>query len=285
MRCPALEPRPRCSCPELYRKGSFSLSGRQYKARSCRSIALSLAVASAMALSLVTMAVPPMTSRAQSAAHKGYGITKTGLTPVYPTGFDCSPLTSLYASWKDVDGSNRSEPHSGIDGGRLGDDVLAPAGGIVRAVWEADWGWGREGALLIRHARQDLNLADGPPYYYSALYHLRYDDIRDVKVGQRIARGQSIGHVFRPGGRSFYLPEVHLEVYEVGDDDALEWLENRRGAAYWVNEDARLIDPLYLMSLHVPPGDGRSVLVQPFLPDTDYRMFRGFTYILPCTRR
>ncbi len=242
-----------------------------------------LAVASGIVLA--STLVSTMKSRASSNALKGYDITKTGLTPVYPDGYSCSPLTSLYASWKDVDGTKRYEPHSGIDGGRLGDDVLAPADGVVRAVWEADWGWGREGALLIRHRRQDLNLSDGPPYYYSAFYHLRYDEVRDFRAGQRIARGETIGHVYRPGGKSFYLPEVHLEVYEVGDDDALEWGENRRGAAYWVNDEARLIDPLYLMSLQARPEDGRSVQIRPFLEGTNYRSFRGFTYILPCTRR
>jgi len=243
-----------------------------------------LAAAVAVSAALAAIAVLPMGTRAQNPTLKGYGITKTGLLPVYPPGFDCSPLTSLYASWKDVDGSKRSEPHSGIDGGRLGEDILAPADGTVRAVWEADWGWGREGALLIRHTRRNLNLADGPPFYYSAFYHLRYEEIRYLEAGQRIARGQTLAHVFRPGGKSIYLPEVHLEVYEVGDDDALEWGENRRGAPYWVNEDSRLIDPLYLMSLQVPPRDGRSVPIQPFLPEADYRAFRGFTYILPCTR-
>jgi murein DD-endopeptidase MepM/ murein hydrolase activator NlpD len=250
------------------------------------SIALSgLAVAIAAAASLFGLAVLPMNSRAQDVPHKGYGITKTGLRPVYPAGYECSPLTSLYASWKDVDGTDRSRPHSGVDGGRLGDPILAPAAGVVLAVWEADWGWGKEGALLIRHSRQDLNLTDGPPYYYSEFDHLRYDEIRTMKVGQQIARGQTIGHVSRPGGKSFYLPEVHLEVYEVDDDDSLEWSQNSRGAARWTNEDAQLIDPLYLMALQVLPRDGSSVSIQPFVSGADYSAFRGFTYILPCTKR
>src|SRR5256885_17138510 len=65
---------------------------------------------------------------------KGYDITETGLRPRYPSDFLCSPLTSFYASWIDVDGSRRAEPHSGVDGGHLGDAVLAPAPGVVRRV-------------------------------------------------------------------------------------------------------------------------------------------------------
>ena len=80
---------------------------------------------------------------------KGYDIKPTGLRPQYPAGF-CSPLTSLYASWIDVDGTRRTEAHSGVDGGRLDDPILAPGPGTIRAVWQADWGWGNEGALLIK---------------------------------------------------------------------------------------------------------------------------------------
>jgi hypothetical protein len=76
---------------------------------------------------------------------KGYDITETGLRPVYPRDRACSRLTSLYASWIDVDGTRRDEKHSGIDGGRLGDAVLAPAPGTVRRVWVADWGQGHGG--------------------------------------------------------------------------------------------------------------------------------------------
>ena len=36
---------------------------------------------------------------------KGYAIKKPGLIPRYPASDNCSPLTSLYASWDDVDGA------------------------------------------------------------------------------------------------------------------------------------------------------------------------------------
>lgn len=216
---------------------------------------------------------------------KGYDISPTGLRPAYPRGYACSPLTSLYASRTDVDGTRRDEAHSGIDGGRLGEPVLAPAPGVVRAVWKANWQWGEEGALLIRHTREDLNLDDGPPFYYSAFYHLKHDDVRKLKVGDPIARGQKIGNVFRPGGKSIYAPEVHLEVYEVQDDDMLTWHKNNYGALDWDNDSARLIDPLYLMAQHTPARGGVHVEITPFEADADFSGFRGFTYILRCLKK
>jgi len=213
---------------------------------------------------------------------KGYGVTPTGLHPVYPPGLSCSPMTSLYASWIDVDGTRRDEIHTGIDAGRLGEWIVAPAAGTVRAVWKADWKWGREGALLIVHERHDVNLADGPNYYYSEFDHLEYSEIKHLKVGQRVERGQRLARVTRPGGNPSYLPEVHWEVWEA-DTDKLTWRKNRFGAQEWWNHSAALIDPLYMLALNDPPSDGRSVRIVPFVAGTDYASFRGFTYILPCT--
>jgi hypothetical protein len=216
---------------------------------------------------------------------KGYDITSTGLQPRYPTDYVCSPLTSLYASWIDVDRTRRDEHHSGIDGGRLGDAVLAPAPGTVRRVWVADWGQGREGALLIVHTREDLNLSEGPKFYYAEFDHLKYDDISGLKEGQRIARGEQIATVYRPGGKRRYLPEVHLEVYEVGEDDALTWGVSKHGTEFFENPTSRLIDPLYLLSLETRPNRRLEVPIRPFEPQRDYSAFKGFTYFLPCRNR
>lgn len=215
---------------------------------------------------------------------KGYDIKPTGLKPRYPDGWQCTPLTSLYASWIDVDGSIRDEIHSGIDGGRLGDALLAPGPGIVRAVWRANWGWGEEGALLIRHSPSDLNLPGKRPFYYSEFDHLRLEEIAHFRVGQRVSRGEPLAHVYRPGGNGEYLPEVHWEVWEIAQDDDLSWNINKFGGRYWTNESARLIDPLYLLALNSFPASDGDVLVTPFAEDRDFRTFRGFTYILPCRR-
>jgi hypothetical protein len=244
----------------------------------------SLLVAGA-AIAAVVIGMSGMKARANDRDLKGYGITRTGLTPVYPDGFACSPLTSLYGSWLDIDGSERSEVHSGVDGGALGEAILSPASGTVVGAWEADWGWGDEGALLVLHTRSDLNLVGGSPYYYSAFYHLNLDDVEDYRPGQAIVRGQVLAKVFRPGGKKRYLPEVHWEVWEIGHPDAFSWREGEHGRADWYNKSATLIDPLYLLSRETPPSANLEVLVTPFEAGRDYSRFRGFTYILPCVRR
>ena len=224
-------------------------------------------------------------AHAKKSVLKGYDITPTGLTPVYPDNFDCSPLTSLYASMIDVDGSTRDSEHSGVDGGRLGEPVLAPAPGTILRIWEANWGWGNEGALLILHTRADFNLTSGPLYYFSAYYHMKLADLAHLTEGNKVERGQRIGKVSKPGGKSFYLPEVHLEVYEVDDPDANRWSVNELGTEYWENSTSRLIDPLYLLSLDMPPDDEGQVMIQPYEHGRDYSRFKGMTYFLPCRRR
>jgi murein DD-endopeptidase MepM/ murein hydrolase activator NlpD len=213
---------------------------------------------------------------------KGYDITATGLKPRYPREFDCSPLTSLYASWIDVDGTRRNERHSGVDGGRLGDWIFAPGPGTVRAVWKADWGWGSEGALLIEHTSSGLNMTDDIPIFYSEFDHLSLAEIEHFKVGDRIVRGQKLAHVFRPGGNDEYLPEVHWEVWAIEKEEELSWSTNRAGGRYWISASARLIDPLYMLAQNSGPDSDGGVAVTPFVAGDDYRGFHGFTYILPC---
>jgi hypothetical protein len=104
---------------------------------------------------LLASSVAGMTNQEQSSVLRGYDVSKTGLTPRYPSNHSCSPLTSFYASWDDVDGTKREEPHSGLDGGRLGDPILSPGPGKVVAAWKANWGWGEEGAILIQHSREE----------------------------------------------------------------------------------------------------------------------------------
>lgn len=204
------------------------------------------------------------------------------LLPRYPSGRDCSPITSLFSSWDDVDGDKRDEPHTGIDAGRIGDAILAPAPGTVIAVWRADWGWGPEGALMMRHDKADLGLTEGPEFYYSEFDHLRYDEIAGIAVGRRIARGDVLAHVYRPGGNPEYLPEVHWEVWSIDDDNATVWDLNEHGARSWRNDTGHLVDPLYMMSLNGTIHADGSVPIQAFEPKRDYSGFRGFTYILRC---
>lgn len=213
---------------------------------------------------------------------KGYDIEKTGLVPKYPDDMNCSPLTSLYASWIDLDGSTRDEPHSGVDGGRIGESIFAPASGVVRAAWKANWRWGNEGALLLRHSKADLNLNSGADYYYSEFDHLRLSDASLLSDGESVRRGQRLASVFRPGGHDRYLPEVHWEVWEVGDDSLTAWHLNKFRGRYWTNVTARLIDPLYMLSRQTLPHSDGSVDIHPYLPQRDGANYAGFSYILPC---
>jgi hypothetical protein len=219
------------------------------------------------------------------ARQKGYDITKTGLMPRYPSHQSCSPLTSLYASWDDVDGTRRKEPHSGVDGGRLGDQILSPASGHVVALWRANWGWGEEQALLVEHTKKELNVGGRQDLvYFSEFDHLNLKEPIKFAPGESIARGQPLATVFRPGGRDEYLPEVHWEVWESTAGSRLTWKRNKFGGRYWTDPAARLVDPLYMLSLNEPPRDDLNVDIHPYDPDRDYSQFSGFTYILPCPR-
>lgn len=211
---------------------------------------------------------------------KGYGRRPTGLVPVYPEGVPVPRLTSLYGSWTDVDGSMRDEAHSGVDGGDLGDMILSPARATVVASWIADWGWGEEGALLLLHTRSDLNLSRGAPFYCSAFYHLKADDVSGLREGDVVERGQVLARVWRPGGKRRYLPEVHWEVYEVDDPEALYWVTNEQGYPAWDNDTSELIDPLYLMSPARPTGALLEVPIVPFEAGRKGMSYTGFTYIL-----
>ena len=216
---------------------------------------------------------------------KGLDIKKTGLTPRYPSSLVCPLMTSFYASWDDVDGTRRHEPHSGVDAGRLGDEILVPGPGVVVAAWKANWGWGDEGAILIRHRREDLGLATGPKFYFSEFDHLRYDEVRARQEGSRVERGAPLATVFRPGGKSRYLPEVHWEVWQVEDEEATRWSVNEFGARYWNNKTAHLVDPLYMFSLNAPENEDGSVDIPVFDSDVSYGTFRGFTYIFACREK
>jgi murein DD-endopeptidase MepM/ murein hydrolase activator NlpD len=215
-------------------------------------------------------------------ALKGLDIRRTGLIPRYPADRVCPPITSLYASWDDVDGSQREEPHSGVDLGRLGDEILAPGPGTVVSAWKANWGWGEEGALLLRHSREELGLKHGPKFYYSEFDHLRYDEISHFKEGARVERGAKLATVFRPGGRGRYLPEVHWEVWQVEDGDANKWGANEFGGRNWTNDTAHLVDPLYMLSLNALRNQDGSVDIPLADLDEDDPSFRGFTYIFRC---
>lgn len=214
---------------------------------------------------------------------KGYDISRTGLTPRYPANMRCSPLTSFYASWDDVDGTRRDQAHSGVDGGRLGEPILSPAPGHVAALWRANWGWGEEQALLLKHTAKEINLKGNPnKVYYSEFDHLNLKEPISLAHNDAIARGQRLASVFRPGGNKEYLPEVHWEVWEADEASQLTWRKNKYGGLYWHINAARLVDPLYMLSLNDVVHEDLNVDIVPYQANVDYSNFIGFTYILPC---
>lgn len=247
--------------------------------------ALCLSVVLLVAGALPDAAQPsPPAGAAQPSSPAGATEPPRKLVPRYPATRDCSPITSLFGSYDDVDGEKRGQPHSGIDLGRLDETIIAPADGTVVAAWRANWGWGEEGALLIRHRKQDLGFVYGPDFYYSEFDHLRYEEIAGLAAGRRFRRGEALAHVSRPGGNPDYFPEVHWEIWSIADEAETVWSTNEYGANAWRNATGRLVDPLYLLSLNTPvPADGSATIV-PFEPRRNYRGFRGFTYILPCPR-
>ena len=120
--------------------------------------------------------------------------------------------------------------------------------------------------------------------YFSEFDHLNLKEPIKFTPGQPIARGQPLATVFRPGGRSEYLPEVHWEVWEGTAGSRMTWKRNKFGGRYSTDATARLVVPLYLLSLDEPPRDDLNVDIHPYDPESDYSRFSGFTYILSYPR-
>ncbi|WP_419901716.1 M23 family metallopeptidase [Kiloniella sp.] len=215
---------------------------------------------------------------------KGYDANPTGITPKYPSYLQCPQLSSLYASWLDVDGSTREQRHVGVDGGDLEDEILAPADGTLVAIWKRNRELGGDWSILISHSSDDLNIKNEGLIYYSEFDHLRFAHLSHLKVNQRIFRGQPIAFVDRPGGNADYLPEVHWEVYEVpvAEKDALVWQVEDNGDEVWWNYSARLIDPLYFMPRKTIKSGQVVAMITPYRKTEGFKSFSGFTYILRC---
>ncbi|MBT6119685.1 MAG: M23 family peptidase [Rhodospirillaceae bacterium] len=214
---------------------------------------------------------------------KGHGGVATGLVPVYPEGRDCPVLTSLYGDWIDLDGRRRDRSHEGVDGGRFGDAVVAPAGGRVLAIWPVTTEIGADWSVLILHDPADLGLGDPAISYYSEFDHLAAEDIAHLRAGARIGRGDRIGTVRHPGGNPAFRAEVHWEVYELptAAQDALTWSERDGVRQGWWNEAATLVDPLYGLGLDRDDPAPGQVAITP-AQDAMRLGFRGFSYHLEC---
>jgi hypothetical protein len=71
-------------------------------------------------------------------------------------------------------------------------------------------------------------------------------------------------------------------VWEADAAAHLMWRTNKFGGRYWLIQSARLVDPLYMLSLNGVVHDDLNVDITPYQPNVDYSNFIGFTYILPC---
>ncbi len=208
---------------------------------------------------------------------------RDALTPAYPADLGCGRISSLFGDPTDLDGSPRPEPHEGIDLGDFGDLVIAPADGLVRAVWRVEHDWGDDWNLLLVHSPGDLSLPDSGLVYFTEFDHLQRRDLGRLEAGSRLRRGDRIGRVRHPGNDPRFRAELHVEVYEVpaARQDELSWRTDL-GFRYWLLPSARLVDPLAMMALHQEEVLAGRVQVVPFWPGTDYRGFKGLTYPLAC---
>ncbi len=191
----------------------------------------------------------------------------------------CGKISSGYSDLRDLDGTLRDRPHTGIDLGEIGDTVIAPAHGRILAIWSVDHGWGRDWNLLILHKATDLNLPETGHVYLSEFNHLQRRDMPHLYVGEELQRGRPIGRVRHPGDNRKFRGEVHLEVYKLSESRLSEtrWLKEK-GLRYWWNGDAELIDPLWMLTRN----NAETGVVALFDPETQDRRFSGFVYPLLC---
>lgn len=208
----------------------------------------------------------------------------SGRIVLYPKDAICPVFTSLFGSMTNVDGSLRIKPHKGVDGGSYGDAVLAPAAGRVLAIWETNTGRGIEWSVLLSHDIHDASAGNDAAAYLSQFDHFERNDISHLNVGQRVNRGDRIGQVRHPGGNANSPAKIHWEVYEVpaSSKQNLAWTTNSLGHKVWRNSDARLINPLDLLSAHQSKGKQTEIRIVAFASGQNYSKFKGFTHIFRC---
>ena len=199
------------------------------------------------------------------------------LRPLYPEGMSCGLITSFFGDLRDLDGSRRDVAHEGIDLGRIGDRIISPADGKVTAIWPVDHGWGRDWNLLMTHSADDLNFSDANLACYTEFDHLQERDLRHLRIGQRVRRGDPIGIVRHPGDAKIFRAEVHMETYFVPRSalQNLVW-RTENGWRYWWNGAATLVNPLELFH---PAGQKGKVLIPLYEGGAD---FVGMMYPLDC---
>lgn len=129
------------------------------------------------------------------------GFLETGLTPVYPEGFTCPPVTSPFATRYRTDGSTRSARF--FQGRHGGMDIAQPEGTPLLAV--------ADGEVIIKHEGEDggigglglwLRLAPedtgtGKYVFIEYKHIVKLPD--DLQVGDRVKKGQKIAETGNTG--------------------------------------------------------------------------------------
>jgi len=144
------------------------------------------------------------------------GLFTTGLTPVFPAGVECPPISSPYGSKTRYDGSSRNNDHHGYHNGM---DISLDAGTPVLSVADGDViHKGTAGQLVgsfvwLRYAPQDTGV---PNYIFARYQHL--DEPSSLNVGDKVKAGQTVGlggNTGTTGGHfgSRGYPHLHLVFY------------------------------------------------------------------------
>jgi murein DD-endopeptidase MepM/ murein hydrolase activator NlpD len=201
-----------------------------------------LAVAFGLALSaaaLTTLAADRGGFTEDSAA--AMGLEATGLTVSFPTGADCPPIASPYASTTRYDGSDRpSFRMAGLHGGMdisldTGTSLLAIADGVVVALDEGGQATGNY--VWLRFPPEATGLGH---HLYAKYQHL--DELPKLKRGDRVKAGEQFAVSGDSGtvGRAFEFgyAHLHLTMYASPRGDVTK----RFGPA--LREHGRMIDPL-----------------------------------------
>lgn len=174
-------------------------------------------------------------------------ITASGLTPVFPSEFECTPIASPFASPARFDGSlRRGDRFGGLHGGidlSLPENtpLLAIASGEVIARGE---GGQLEGIFLwLRHAPADTGRAF---WVFSKYQHLSV--LPDLKEGDRVQAGQVIalsGKTGTVGGHYGTAGYAHLHLSTFYGPNA-EYTRKGMFNSMVQGQDAVLDDPLIL---------------------------------------
>lgn len=202
-------------------------------------------------------------------------LTKQKVTTevLYPPEFTCEKRLADFDTWQTLDGSQRTELHTGID--VTGHTIIAPANGKVLSIYQGLMG-GYKVALL--HTPKDLD-KDGI-YVFSYFLHLKEVDgknsaLKYMREGQTVHRGQPIAEVGRTGTMAGSAEHLHLEVW-INDTGTYD----KRNDGGIIPHNHKLINPHLLWAKH-PMDDKVKKYITIF--EENQKLYKGgFTYPIHC---